>query len=477
MASFFNLRSAGIGLIGSGTILFYCYLILLSALTTLNLNCGGQGIINQAKSFTLKACFYPPLKNWNKNYLDSARKAQQDLRSATPWFIQSTKRSFTSSSYINNIPSDVNSKFISDFSLPMKFESLDKGYNIIKFKLLGVSGVYMLVNSQDDQRFYIGSSVNLARRSMEYLHLTNGIRNPQSFSEEEISKTPASKWVFIILAITTPQLSLIKEQYEIIIKKPTINRYLSVIPRINSQWRDLDDAINQIKFYLSLFDKDSFGYIRFNKFLKSYEIAKNLKYDSEDISHKYFSIIVFVYDKDFLYKEPIVYSSINKALKSLNISYGLLLDCINNKYLFKNNLILSFEPLLFDNFKDYLQKPEGDNLLRKQITLFNEDNEPVFDFKSQREMARYFQVDAKIIRSSIVNGAYQNFSVSTKDESYRKIVYVYDSETLNLIYEFKNFTATMKYAKLSFYTLKNLIETKTSHNGVFYSYSKLPPVL
>lgn len=63
------------------------------------------------------------------------------------------------------------------------FDSLELGYEQIKFSLLGVAGVYKLINKRNPKRFYIGSSVNLARRCSEYIHLTNGVRTPQSTSE------------------------------------------------------------------------------------------------------------------------------------------------------------------------------------------------------------------------------------------------------------------------------------------------------
>jgi hypothetical protein len=55
------------------------------------------------------------------------------------------------------------------------------------------------------------------------------------------------------------------------------------------------------------------------------------------------------------------------------------MEHINNKYIYNNNLILSFEVILPENFVEYSYKPEGDNLLRKNITVFNECNEPVFE--------------------------------------------------------------------------------------------------
>jgi hypothetical protein len=96
-------------------------------------------------------------------------------------------RSYSTSSIDKNI-SKVNNITINE---SIKYDSLEQGYEEIKFKYLGVSGVYKLTNKDDNSRFYIGSSNNLARRMGEYNKLTKGLRNPHSSSELEISKTPA----------------------------------------------------------------------------------------------------------------------------------------------------------------------------------------------------------------------------------------------------------------------------------------------
>jgi hypothetical protein len=66
-----------------------------------------------------------------------------------------------------------------------------QGCEQIKFKYLGVSGVYKLINKNEPNSFYIGSSNNLARRMEEYNKLTKGLRKPYSSSELEISKFSA----------------------------------------------------------------------------------------------------------------------------------------------------------------------------------------------------------------------------------------------------------------------------------------------
>lgn len=353
----------------------------------------------------------------------------------------------------------------------IKFDSLEYACEQIKYKYIGISGVYKLTNKKDTTRFYIGSSNNLARRMEEYNKLTKGLSNPRSSSELEISKTPALEWALEIIYITRPELSLVYEQYAIINLKPTINGNFSVIPRVNPQWgNNLDYAISIINKFLSLFPEDSKGYKRFVIFLKTFMTANNLKYEIEDLDSKYCCFLVFVYEKNLSNKNPIVYSSINRAMKGLQISYSTLFEYINNKYIYKSNLILSFEPLLPDSFLEYQDKPESNNLLRKNIIVINQDNEPLFEFKSAREMARFFRVDGKVARAAIAKGEYQDFLLISKAVSFRKVIYVFDSNTHELIKKLNSITEAMKFAKVNFYTLKNLINSGKAYDGKIYSY-------
>lgn len=238
----------------------------------------------------------------------------------------------------------------------------------------------------------------------EYNKLTQGLSNPRSLAELEISDISASKWSLEFLYITAPSLSLVYEQYAIIKLKPTINSTLKVIPRVNPQWGNLDNAISVIEKLLSLFVVGSEGYNRLYVFLKTFKTANNLKYEFENIDNKYSCFLVFMYDINSPDKDPIIYSSINRALKGLQISYSILLDYINNNYLYKSNYILSFEPLFADSFKKYKERPVGDNQLRKHIMVYNQDNEVVAEFKSGREMAKFFHIDGKLARAAIAKG-------------------------------------------------------------------------
>lgn len=380
----------------------------------------------------------------------------------------SLSKCFYSTSSVDKNKLDVDNL---DINESIKFDSLERGSEEIKFKYLGVSGVYKLINKNDPNLFYIGSSNNLARRMEEYNKLTKGLRKPHSSSELEISKTSALNWKLEFLYITTPQTSLVYEQYAILKFKPTINSNLSVIPRINPQWgNNLNNAIATIEKLLSLFTVGSEGYNRLNVFLKTFKIANGLDYKPEDADNKYYCFLVFVYDITKPHERPIVYSSINRALKGLQISHSTLLDYINNKYLFNLNLVLSFESLVEEDFSEYQEKPAGDSQLRKYVIVYNQDNEVVAEFKSGREMARYFQIDGKVARAAIAKGEFQDFLLISKDVSFRKTIYVFDSNTKVILAKFIGVSKALKYAKVNFYTLKSLIEKENSYNGKIYSY-------
>ena len=107
-------------------------------------------------------------------------------------------------------------------------------------------------------------------------------------------------------------------------------------------------------------------------------------------------------------KKPIIYSSINRTLKALQISHSTLLYHINNNYIYNSKFILSFEPVITGDFEKYTEKPVGDNQLRKHVAVYNLDNELVTEFKSGREMAKYFQIDGKIARAAIANSFYRS---------------------------------------------------------------------
>lgn len=73
-------------------------------------------------------------------------------------------------------------------------------------------------------------------------------------------------------------------------------------------------------------------------------------------------------------------------------------------------------------------------------------------------MAKNFNIDGKKARSAISKGIYLDYTLITKEVSFRKEVFVFNSETFNLITELKSITAAIDYAKVNFYTMKSVLE-------------------
>lgn len=108
--------------------------------------------------------------------------------------------------------------------------------------------------------------------------------------------------------------------------------------------------------------------------------------------------------------------------------------------------------------------------MRKHIEVFNQENDLIIEFKSAREMARYFKIDGKVARAANTVGEFQDFLLISKEVSNRKIIYVFDSNSHELLEKFDGIAKTLNYAKVNFYTLKILIDNGDSYNGKIYSY-------
>lgn len=63
-----------------------------------------------------------------------------------------------------------------------------------------------------------------------------------------------------------------------------------------------------------------------------------------------------------------------------------------------------------------------------------------------------------------------DFLLIVKNVSYRKAIYVFDSNTQELIDKLDSLSIALKYAKVNFYILKSLIESGNSYQGKIYSY-------
>lgn len=187
---------------------------------------------------------------------------------------------------------------------------------------------------------------------------------------------------------------------------------------------------------------------------------------------------VFVYDTGNK-GEPFVYGSINYTLQALNLSHGRLLGLIANQLLF-NGLALSFTALTLAQVEAYAVEGPKDNLTRTQIQLYDANGnlasfidpltEESFDtFSSGRKFAGHFKMDPKKGGGIIKSGVFGKYTIVTLLVNSRKPVYVFDAVTMELVKTIPNTNAAVKYAKVHFNNFKLLLDTRTVHNGQYFS--------
>ena len=84
------------------------------------------------------------------------------------------------------------------------------------------------------------------------------------------------------------------------------------------------------------------------------------------------------------------------------------------------------------------------NLLRLRIASLRKQRENLNLCAGARETARYFHIDGKVARAAIAKGEYQDFLLGSKEVSNRKTIYVFDSNSHDLLEELKGTAKALK---------------------------------
>lgn len=238
----------------------------------------------------------------------------------------------------------------------------------------------MLINNTDPTRYYIGSSVNLARRLGEYYDLTLGERSPKSNSEKEISETPASHWSVLILDIALPAEVRVLEQLAICTYWPSINRSFTVEPLTDPSWGSLDSAIKMTAEFMLLFPVGSAAYLQFSLMLNRFSLANTDKIQMNPAEQAMVGQPVWAYASP--HAEPIIYSSINYVLSVFNISYGTLMRLIEFSYFYGEQAIFALKPLTKEELKGYKSRPSYSNKYQLTVDVYDKLGKLVHTAKS-----------------------------------------------------------------------------------------------
>lgn len=359
---------------------------------------------------------------------------------------------------------------------PISYLSLSDGLADIVSTLTGVSGVYMLFNSEDPSRSYIGSTVNLGRRMTEYCDLTKGLRASGSGSEREIALTPPQGWSVIILDIDLPANVRLLEQLAMYLFRPTINQNYVVNPLVDPKWDNPQSAITLAAELMTMFVPGSIEHTQFANMLARYTLASS---DNISMNPEEQSIIgrpVWVYP--FVGATPIIYSSINYAMTVLQISYGTLMSRVKFNHLHGlSYLILSLNPLTPEEQAVYSLPFTIGNSFQLLIDVFDSLGNLVHTADSARNLCKWWAlnvgpVDAKTLRPYINNnGTYKGYTFSTTPVPRGQTIYRWDAVTLTPMSKLNSLTAAFSLVNMKWYNFIAKVDSQTPINGVIYSWS------
>lgn len=361
---------------------------------------------------------------------------------------------------------------------PFGYHSLKLGMPKINTLLTGRSGVYLLMNNRNPIRFYIGSSVNLARRFLEYYNLTLGLRTPKSQIEQEVAATTANDWTVIVLDFAIPTEIRVLEQLAIYNFGPTMNRSYTVMPLVDQKWGDLSSAMILAGQCIKLFSVGSAPYLQFALMLNHFSLALSTGMSMNPADNAMIGKPVWLYSS--VGSTPFIFSSINYAITTLGMSYGTLMTCVNFSYLFalssgNSNVILSLKPLTLAEQTRYTVANSWDSQVSLFIDIYNSRGVFVANFESRRSLAIWWKrnvggADRKKLRPYLqTNGTFMGYSFSVVAIPRGHQVYRFDAVTLAKLPSLPSIRVAFKLVNMHYYTFQHHVDNQTPIEGVIYS--------
>jgi len=270
----------------------------------------------------------------------------------------------------------------------------------------------MFIYNIDPTLTYIGSSLNIGRRLNEYSEILSEVRVTNNVFTKLLyqdKKNNGSNWTAIILTLCDPSEIRLYEQFAIYLFNPKLNsiKNISVNTRYNTE--DLTRAIQTAENIQNMFSGDDIKFLRFKSMKEDliqmssvYSLAKDYNIDV-DIKSMNNGKPVLVYSAE---NAELInyYSSSHRAIKGLKIKWKTLIDSIELKLIFKENLIASYCPLTLEEIKNYKQliTYEKERVKGYKLQLIDKNNKIINEYKSIREAAVKLKTAQKTI-SSLLN--------------------------------------------------------------------------
>jgi hypothetical protein len=229
-------------------------------------------------------------------------------------------------------------------------------------------------------------------------------------------------WSFIVLTLCDPTEIRLYEQLAIFLFNPKFNYIQNISVNTRYPSGDLTSAIKTAEMLQNSYPTEDPKNIRFKemkedltRMLNAYNLAKNNNFNIDLFNLKTGKpVLVFNPDNGSLIH---YYSSSHQAIKGLKIKWKTLIDSIEYKWIIKESLVLSYNPLTLEEIKKYTIRQETYNTLKvKGYNIYLVEivtNKVIAEYKSIREAALVLKAAQNTIRAAVENG-----------EPFRKIWYI-----------------------------------------------------
>lgn len=344
-------------------------------------------------------------------------------------------------------------------------------------ELTGMSGVYIIVNNLAPSEFYIGSSVNLGRRLLDYYYISLDIRSPETRFERIIKTTNIEGWTIVILAYVAPSLVLVEEQLAICTFRPTLNTNYSVMINYWLANFDFASAISLAIEYRNLFVENSANYLEFSRMILIYTNAKSATLVTQELIT---GTPVFVYNWQ-TGETVAVYSSIKAVMRSMHLSTLTLIKRMDNKEVHTTRsgqqVVFSKTALTPEEVNSYTLKVKTRR--EQMVSLTDTKGNTVQEYPTVQAFCIANGLTSHRFRRILSQGIteFNGLTIVLTERSQIIPVYCYDPHTHLQVAHFVSIRAAFKSVegKIGYKGLQNLINSNGLYNGLIYSYSSTYP--
>nr|ATX61937.1 hypothetical protein [Tremella fuciformis]ATX62003.1 hypothetical protein [Tremella fuciformis] len=360
-----------------------------------------------------------------------------------------------------------------DTVAPANMGTLDKANTTLFSRFNGISGVYLLYRINFPLQFYIGSSVNLGARMFDYYKLLINKSEGRTTVERTFNDSgDPSDWGVVFLGFYPPLVRLVMELFFMNTLFPTMNRVhtVSINNLGNSTHLSFSDMAIGLRAQLS-------SYFSHEAVIGAFTTLSNAihnAYKAWEITGKSLNnlgMVIFVYSYT-THKLLFVMSSLEACRAHFHTHVNLLRTCMNLKWVFRQEFILSHTPLSAEELRAYQVPDSAIGQGRYEIEAYNRGtNQLVGKYPSIREARKALSSGNRsyLLEAIRTGSVYKNMYFTRKLINTKINIYRYDAITGAELPSYGGTARTFKAAGIGFKRLKRVLDTGIAYKGVIYT--------